>query len=194
MNGEWHYGENGVDAYTVWDADITTYLRQNIDTPTRTMESGQATSFNEAEEGTVPYIVANRFEDWVHATYITNISNGNIVGYKYLDFGDDATNVTLKMLLSQPGGWGASSVDGTVQAYLDSPDTSKGTLLAEMEISAAAFEGTPKATGSDGTNWSWVSADSVTEVSGVHAVYFVFSSDEEGTICKFDQFGFEMGK
>lgn len=179
---------DSLDAYVVWDADVTTYLREDINTPSKTMESNQATSFSEAEEGSVPYIIANRFQDWVHATYITNLSDGNIVGYKYLDFGSDVTNVTLKMLLSKPRG----GVDGKVQAYLDSPDPSKGSLLAEIDINADSFAGTEKETGSDGTNWSWVSTDSLDAVSGVHAVYFVFSSEEDGTICKFDQFGFEI--
>lgn len=181
---------DSLDAYTIWDADTTTYLRESLNTPAKTMEPNQATSFTDADAETVPYIIANRFKDWVHATYITNLSNENIVGYKYLDFGNDITNVTLKMLLSRPRG----GVDGKVQVFLDSPDPSKGNLLTELEINEESFTGTPTATGSDGTNWNWISADSMDAIDGVHAVYFVFSSEEEGTICKFDQFGFEVKK
>lgn len=178
---------DSLDAFQTWDADITCYLRQGIDIPTRTMESNQATSFNEAAEGTVPYIVATRDEDSVHMTYITDLSDGNIAGYKYVDFGEEEQTVTMKMLLSQP----SESVEGQVNVYLDSPDPEVGTLLGTIDVTAAAIEAGDKETGTDGTAWSWISNTSDAAVSGVHAVYFVFSSQEEGTICMFDQFGFD---
>lgn len=176
-----------IDAYQVWDADITSYLRQGLEIPTRTMESNQTTSFNEAPEGSVPYIVANRDKEAVHMTYITDIADGNIVGYKYINFGEETQSVIMKMLISRPRG----CVDGQIKVYLDSPNAEKGTLLGSIDINENTFSEGVKETGTNGTAWSWITNTSSIKVDGVHAVYYVFSSEEEGTICQFDQFAFE---
>ena len=58
-------------------------------------------------------------------------------------------------------------------------------------LSDEAFESAPeKETGTDGTVWSWINADLDVPVSGLHGVYFVFTSDADGIICSFDQFAF----
>ena len=63
--------------------------------------------------------------------------------------------------------------------------------MASIDITKENLSSGVKESGSDGTEWTWLSTETSAKISGVHAVYFVFSSDEEGTICKFDEFSFE---
>ena len=67
-----------------------------------------------------------------------------------------------------------------------------GVKIGEIAVTAAALSDVaPIAESSDGTQWSALSAEMSAAVHDVHGVYFVFSSAEEGTICKLDEFTFE---
>ncbi|MCD7868927.1 MAG: carbohydrate-binding protein [Clostridiales bacterium] len=175
---------DSLDSYTIWDANVTTYLLEAIDHPAPSVEANNVHS-DCLENG--PYIKAGRDTEAVHTTYVANLKNGNIVGYKYLDFGDASEN-TLKVLVAQNTG----DADGTAEIYIDAPSGEDGgTKIGELSITAEAIESAEeKEDGSDGTSWSWLSCDT-DEISGVHAVYFVFSSDSDDEICIMDQFGFE---
>lgn len=174
---------DSLDAYRIWDANVTTYLLEAIDHPAPSVEAKNVHSDCLANG---PYIKADRSQDASHTTYVANLKNGNVVGYKYLDFGEEAEN-KLKVLVAK----NKESADGTAAIYLDAPSEEQGgTKIAELDISEAAVSGAEeKEKGSDGTEWSWISCDTQ-KTSGIHAVYFVFSSEDENEICLMDQFGF----
>lgn len=166
-----------LDAYQNIPAGIVCYL-----TPALNMEKNknQLTQFVDVtmEEGTV------------HETPIVGLKDGSVAGFKYLNFGEEPQGVKLNMLISQT----KENVEGTVDVYLDAPNVDDGTLVASVDITNVALGEGPKESGSDGTEWTWLSADVAVEVNGTHAVYFVFSSDGDGTICKFDEFAFEKAE
>lgn len=166
-----------LDAYQNIPAGIVCYL-----TPALNMEKNknQLTQFVDVtmEEGTV------------HETPIVGLKDGSVAGFKYLNFGEEPQGVKLNMLISQT----KENVEGTVDVYLDVPNVDDGTLVASVDITNVALGEGPKESGSDGTEWTWLSADVAVEVNGTHAVYFVFSSDGDGTICKFDEFAFEKAE
>ena len=123
----------------------------------------------------------------LHRTPIVGIQDGVVAGFKYLDFGSEETEASLSLLVSKE----EEAVDGTVKVYLDAP-SEEGILLAEVDLGAAAVQEAPvTATGSDGTEWRSLKTELEAPLSGVHGVYFVFSSQEEGRICKLDEFCFE---
>lgn len=176
---------DSMDAFSTWNANTTTYLLEAVDHPAPSTEGDNVHS-DCLVNG--PYVVADRDQDAVHTTCVTNLKDGNIVGYKYLDFGDAGTD-TLKMLVSKT----ADCADGSVDLYLDAPSEDQGgTLAGTLELTADAVENAQnKEDGSNETSWSWLKADCQQEISGVHAVYFVFHGEEGKMICSFDQFGFE---
>ena len=124
----------------------------------------------------------------VHVTPMTNIADGDILGYKYLDFGEDASHVTLNLLVAMKERY----ADGSVEVWLDAPSEDRGTLIGTVEISASAIAASgDKEIGSDGSIWNWIFRDLETEVSGIHGVYFVFAADTDGaSICDLDSFSF----
>ena len=124
----------------------------------------------------------------IHVTPMTNIDDGDILGYKYLDFGEEASLAALNLLVAQK----EECSDGSVEVWLDAPSGNGGTRIGSVEISREAIAASGNTeTGSDGSFWTWVSGEMETEVSGIHGVYFVFSSDTAGaSVCDMDSFGF----
>ena len=176
---------DSLDAFSTWNANTTTYLLEAEDHAAPSTEANNVHSDCLANG---PYIVADRDQDAVHTTCVTNLKDNNIVGYKYLDFGEDG-NAALNVLVSKTG----DCADGTVDIYLDAPSEDQGgTLAGTLELTADAVENAEnKEDGSDGSSWSWLSTDCQQEMSGVHAVYFVFHGGDGKMICSMDQFGFE---
>ena len=176
---------DSLDAFSTWNANTTTYLLEAEDHAAPSTEANNVHSDCLANG---PYIVADRDQDAAHTTCVTNLKDNNIVGYKYLDFGEDG-NAALNVLVSKTG----DCADGTVDIYLDAPSEDQGgTLAGTLELTADAVENAEnKEDGSDGSSWSWLSADCQREMSGVHAVYFVFHGGDGKMICSMDQFGFE---
>ena len=176
---------DSMDAFSTWDANCTTYLLEAAD---HAAPSTEAKNVHSDCLETSPYIVTDRDENAVHTAYVTNIKDGTVVGYKYLDFGDAGTD-TLKMLVSM----NSDCADGSVDVYIDAPTEDQGgTLVGNLEITSDAVDNAEnKEEGSDGTSWSWISTQCQQELSGVHAVYFVFHGDSDKMVCNFDQFGFE---
>ena len=171
-------------AYSVINADRTVYLIPAVDHMAPATENNNVHSDCKAVD---PYITATRDENAVHATYVAELRNGNVVGYKYLDFGEE-TPVSLKLLVAP----GENAVDGVVTVWLDAPTAEQGgTRLGEVALTAEAYAAADTETGTDGTVWSWIGGAMESSVGGRHGVYFVFSSESEEILCAFDQFCFE---
>ena len=182
-----------LDAYGTWEAGIACYI---VPAPGKSYPGMFMAS--DENTGTVPQLAAykdntvsshgdpGRYDMSVtHVNPLTNIVDGNILGYKYLDFGAEDAMTTLNLLVLREDGY----TDGTVEVYLDDP---QGVKLGEVTVSAAAIEASGVTEeGSDGSVWTQVSGGMEKPVSGVHAMYLVFAGDDAGTaICKLDSFGF----
>jgi len=179
-----------LDAYATWEAQSTTYLLASEDTPAAAAEQTNPEHI-QIEEGTTPYILPTRDEEATHASYITNLTAGNIAGYKYLDFGEGASAVTFRMLVSKPDG----AADGTADIWIDGPSEAQGgTLIGSVSLAAADLESAETDTATDGTVWSWAEGAMDEALQGVHAVYIVFAGESDAQICNFDQFAFERAE
>ena len=174
-----------MSAYETVNADRTTYLIPAIDHPAPSTENNNVhTDCKDID----PYITASRDENAVHATYVAELRDGSVVGYKYLDFGADETTVALSLLVA-PGEAGA---DASVSVWLDAPTAEAGgTQLGTVALTADALAASERTeTGTDGTVWTWVDGAMAQPVSGIHGVYFVFASASDEILGSFDQFVF----
>ena len=107
---------------------------------------------NNTEENTIPYHMGKcdtNMQD-DYFTWIENLRPGAVFGYKYLDFSAPCTRLAMTL-----------RGKGAVTAHLDS---AKGEALATLHI--------------DSETWQPVTA-AVTEISGVHAVYFTVDGDAD---------------
>ena len=182
-----------LDAYGTWEAGIACYIVPALGKsyPGMFMASdesaGTAPQMAGYEDNTVSSHGDPGLYDMsvTHVDPMTNIVDGNILGYKYLDFGAEDAMVSLNLLVLREDGY----TDGTVEVRLDDP---AGGKLGEVTVSAAAIAASGiTEEGSDGSVWTQVSGEMEKPVSGVHAVYLVFSAGEAGSaICKLDSFGF----
>ena len=105
---------------------------------------------------------------------IVNLKDGCVAGYKYLNFGEGAAEgmyMQVEMEL-QPKGEA-----GTIDIYIDKPNADEGTLIGSIPVAAGAGE------------YQTVQA-AVENVTGTHAVYFVFRSEGSGEICEINKFQF----
>ena len=175
-----------MDASEVLEAQTVCYLIADESTPAAAVEKGNP-EYAQIENATTPYVQPTRDETATHASYITNITDGNVAGYKYLEFGETGASGAIKLLVSKPDG----AVDGTVDVYLDAPTEAQGgTKVATVSLSASDVEAGESEEASDGTVWHWVTGTLDEAVTGEHAVYFVFHASSEGQIVNFDQFSF----
>ena len=174
-----------MDAWTTYDADRTCYLIQGTDIKAPSMERN--TTHYDTDE-IAPYIVGSRDEEATHARYIIGLRNNNIVGYKYLDFGEEEASATVRLLVTP----GETAPGGSVDVYIDAPSEDQGgTKIGTAEIPADLKDTAAESdTATDGTVWYWTEAAMDVPVSGIHGVYFVFHSDSEDVLCSFDQFAF----
>ena len=166
-----------IDAYEVWNAGITCYLTPGV---------GESAPISGADT-TTAYVVYDTLSTKTHAAPIENLRNNHVVGYKYLDFGN-SHNVALNLLVSKE----ANYVNGVIKVFIDEPSVEMGgTLIGTANISEQAVEeADQREVATDGTVWKWVSSKMDKQLTGKHAVYFVMNSENEGVICKIDQFGF----
>ena len=169
-----------IPAFRTIAADRTVYLIPAADHPAPSTEKNNVHSDCKAVD---PYIVATRDENAVHATYIAELRNGNIAGFKYLDFGEEETPVSVSLLLSLE----ENAPEGAVDVYLDAPTEEQGgTKIGSVAFSAAPAE----ETGTDGRGWASYASEMETPVSGIHGVYFVFRAESDEMIGAFDAFTF----
>ena len=167
-----------LDAFQPIEAAITCYLTPAVDT---------------GNEGAKIYVNKDPWdadENAKHAFAVCGIENESVVGFKYLNFGERAKEVSLRMLVSK----GAEGyTDGKVDVYLDAPSKDAGgKLIGSIDLTAAAVAAAEeKETGTNEAEWSWLATEIEEKIEGTHAVYFVFSAAGEGRICDFDQFEFK---
>jgi hypothetical protein len=174
-----------IDAYEEIGAWRTCYILEAVDHPAPSTQ--QYNPHSDCSANT-PYIVSTRDESATHAVYVTNIANNNVVGYKYLDFGENDQNVSLRLLIARP----EEAADGYVDIYIDAPSESLGgTKLGQIEISTTLVNNAEeKETATDGTVWSWIEGTMEQSVNGQHGVYLVFHSDSANYICYLDELQF----
>ena len=93
----------------------------------------------------IPYHTGekNEFAAGGYRSWIENLREGAVFGYKYLDFGDGAGNLTMTL-----------RGKGSVSLHLDDPD---GVEIAKVSV--------------DSEVWAAASAE-FPPISGIHAVYF----------------------
>lgn len=178
---------DSIDAYHTWPAYIACHLW-----PTVFSETHEQTLYIDTPLRGAPDNYWNMIYDdpdyAKHRSCVTGIVNGSEVGFKYLDFGEEDSKVSLSLLVAKEDGY----ADGTVSVYLDAPSADEGgTLIGSLDVNADLLKDSGVvATGSDGTEWSSVKGEMDQAVSGVHGVFFVFESPESGNICKLDEFTF----
>ena len=174
-----------MSAFEVIPADRACVLLEAADHQAPSMERNNIHSDCVAN---TPYILATRDENATHATSICNLKNGSVAGYKYLDFGTESAPYTVSLLLTA----GENPGKASAEVWLDAPTAEAGgTKLGAVAFDAGVLDSAAeKETSGEGTVWSWVSGQMDAPVSGVHALYFVFTSDSAETLCSFDQFMF----
>ena len=185
------------DAYSVIEAGIACYLTGGV----------ALTGYTDNHDR---YTTENIDFDVTHYAPLYGTKDGAVAGYKYLDFGEAETNVTLKLLVYQADDASASAeaseeasaeaapagpVSGSAEVWIDAPTAEKGgTRIGEIAITPEAIAAsTETETGTDGTVWSWISGEMDEAVSGVHGVYLVFHGGDGAELCKLDQLCFAAG-
>ena len=181
------YTSSGVadylDAYSIWNANTTCYLIKGLGEPAPEGGEGQVTP----EDFDDPYITQTRDSEATHASYVTDLKSGNVVGYKYIGFGDTPAEVTFKMLVHREDGF----AEGKASVYLDGAgEENGGRLVGTVDLTSDAYAAGETEAATDGTEWHWVSAALTEPVDGIHSLYLIFEADEDGQICNFDQFTF----
>jgi len=178
---------DSIEAYAAWPAYIACHLWPTVfsETHEQTLYIENPLTGAPEDYWTMMYAGSDYAE---HRSPIVGITDGAEVGFKYLNFGDEAAIPTLSILVSKD----TDCVDGVMSVYVDAPSEEKGGVkIGEIAVTDAALsEAAPIAESSDGTQWRALSSEMSAAVDGVHGVYFVFSSAEEGTICKLDEFTF----
>ena len=109
---------------------------------------------------------------------VVNNTDGSIVGYKYFNFTEtNGKDVQLDLRLIPEG------LDGTITIMVDRPWVSQGgKVLGAIELKADM----PQAS----TELS-VALPELKELTGKHAIYFIFSSDtKEKSLCILEDFAF----
>jgi hypothetical protein len=136
---------NGLDAFSIISAAYTCHISGNA------QKTYVSTVYSE-----------NELDD----VAVKDITNGTVLGYRYLQFGADSTARTVTAAIH-------AYTDLTVKVRLDSYD---GEVAAEFSMKADETE---------------AEAALSKLIQGKHAVYFEFSSDAEGVIADFKEFTFD---
>ena len=103
---------------------------------------------------------------------IVKLKNNCTAGYKYFNFGEGTGEEGRIQLDLKPKG-----TAGTIDIYIDKPNQEEGTKIGSLEVKGEAGD------------YETVSTE-IGNVSGKHAVYFVFRSEGSGEICEFNKFQF----
>ena len=170
-----------IPAYQVIDAYRCCYLIPAVDHMAPAIERNNVHSdCNEID----PYIAGTRDENATHATPIAELRSGNIAGFRYLDFGDEATNVSVRLLVALADG----APEAFVSVWLDAPaEDQGGAKIGTVALNATTGE---TETATDGTVWTWVEGAMDEPASGLRGVYFVFEAGSDEIIGSFDQIEF----
>ena len=132
------------------------------------------TSYGTDNKFAKPYSLKN------NTNLVVNNTAGSIVGYKYFNFDALKGRKDVKLLLKLiPEG-----VDGKITIMIDRPWTSQG----GKEIGTIELKADMKQEPTETTT----SLPALSELTGKHALFFVFSSDtKEKSLCKLCDFAFE---
>jgi len=132
------------------------------------------TSYGTDNKFAEPYSLKN------NTNLVVNNTAGSIVGYKYFNFDALKGRKDVKLLLKLiPEG-----VDGKITIMIDRPWTSQG----GKEIGTIKLKADMKQEPTETTT----SLPALSELTGKHALFFVFSSDtKEKSLCKLCDFAFE---
>lgn len=109
---------------------------------------------------------------------VVNNTNGSIVGYKYFNFTEtNGKDVQLDLRLIPEG------LDGTITIMVDRPWVSQGgKVLGAIELKADMPQTSTELS---------VALPELKELTGKHAIYFIFSSDtKEKSLCILEDFVF----
>ena len=135
-------------------------------------------SYIESNYGTetnfdAPYDLRN------NSNRIVNNTAGSIVGYKYFNFTETNGKENLQLLLRlTPEG-----IDGTIEVMADRPWQSQGGVL----LGAIGLKADMPQTSTELA----VSLPALAEMTGKHAIYFVFTSETtDKSLCKLEDFVF----
>jgi hypothetical protein len=90
---------------------------------------------------------------------VTNITNGCVIGYRYFDFGEDFSSLSMEFSVNVKG----TGCKSKIRIFIDSPEN--GTEIGQCEV------------GSDDGVYNAV----VKNVTGVHAVFFVVEAGFGGS-------------
>ena len=134
-----------------------------------------ASSYGTDDKFDAPYDLRN------NTNQVVNNTDGSIVGYKYFNFTSTQGKQDIKLLLRLiPEG-----IDGTISVMADRPWASQeGKLLGTLNLKADM----PK----ESTELS-IDLPALSELTGKHAIYFVFSSDtKEKSLCTLEDFAFSV--
>ncbi len=133
-----------------------------------------AASYGTDDKMEAPYDLRN------NTNMVVNNTDGSIVGYKYFNFtsakGKEGARLLLRLI---PEG-----IEGTIQVMADRPWASQGgrplgTFTLKADMPKTSTELTAELSG-------------LSELTGKHAIYFVFSSDvKEKSLCTLEDFVFE---
>ncbi len=132
-----------------------------------------ASSYGTEDKFKAPYDLKN------NTNLVVNNTDGSIVGYKYFNFTKSYDGDYLQLLLRLiPEG-----IDGTIDIMIDRPWTSQGgKLLGTITLKADM----PKTS----TEMA-LEVPALTEFTGKHALFFVFSSEtKEKSLCTLEDFAF----
>ena len=110
---------------------------------------------------------------------MVNNNDGSIVGYKYFNFDQTKGSKDIRLYINLiPQG-----IDGNIDIMIDRPwSFDGGRVLGSIELKADMPQVSSQMS---------VSLDELSNFSGKHAIYFVFSSPEkEKSICTLESFVF----
>ena len=132
-----------------------------------------ASSYGTDDKFEKPYSLKN------NTNLVVNNTDGSIVGYKYFNFTETEGKKTSLLLRFIP-----ERVKGTIDIMIDSPWESRGGVkLGSLELS----EGMPRVSSEIS-----VPLNALSNYTGKHAIFFVFSSDTKGkSICSLENFVFQ---
>ncbi|MDO4650088.1 MAG: carbohydrate-binding protein, partial [Eubacteriales bacterium] len=153
---------DSMNAFENWDASVTTYILEAADHQAPALEKNP---HKDCVENTA-YVFSEREKEVDPVSYVTNIKEGTVIGYKYLNFGEEESSVTANLVVSKG--------EGSVDLYLDAPtEENGGTKLGTVTLSGDQ-------------DWNEVSEVMEQTLSGIHGVYYVF----HGSDLQFRSFGF----
>ena len=134
-----------------------------------------ASGYGTDDKMEAPYALRN------NTNPVINNTDGSIVGYKYFNFTETQGKQDVKLLLRLiPEG-----IDGTITIMADRPWTSQGGKeLGTIELKADMAKTSTELA---------ATLPTLSELSGKHAIYFLFSSDtKEQSLCTLEDFVFEL--